>query len=65
MFSILKPGRDPALPSSYRLKDLLDTISKFFEKSLLSRILCELSRSGLLREEQFVFRTNTAQHYFR
>jgi hypothetical protein len=37
--SILKPGKDPALPSSYSPISLLDTIGKLFKKILLSRIL--------------------------
>jgi hypothetical protein len=41
--SILKPGKDPSLPSSYRPICLLDTIGKLFEKILLSRILSEVS----------------------
>jgi len=36
VFSILKPGKDPALPSSYRPVSLLDTTGKLFEKILLS-----------------------------
>ena len=48
VFSVLKPMKDPALPSSYRPISLLDTIGK-----LLSRILCEVSGRGLLRNEQF------------
>jgi hypothetical protein len=56
VFSILKPGKDPALPSSYRPVSLLDTIGKLFEKILLSRILHEVSGRGLLRDEQFGFR---------
>jgi hypothetical protein len=52
----LKPGKDPALPSSYRPISLLDTIGKVFEKILLSRILSEVSGCGLLRDEQFGFR---------
>jgi len=32
--SILKPGKDPALPSSYRSISLLNTIGKLFEKIL-------------------------------
>jgi hypothetical protein len=39
VFSILKPGEDTALPSSYRPISLLDTIGKLFEKILLYRIL--------------------------
>jgi hypothetical protein len=38
VISILKPGKDPALPSFYRPISLLDTIGKMFEKILLTRI---------------------------
>jgi hypothetical protein len=54
--SILKPEKDPALPSSYRPISLLDTIGKIFEKILLARILYEVSDRGLLLNEQFGFR---------
>jgi hypothetical protein len=56
VISILKPGKNPALPSSYRPINLLDTIVKIFEKILLARILHEVSERGLLRDEQFGFR---------
>jgi len=56
VISILKPGKDPALPSSYRPITLLDTIRKLFEKTLLARILHEVNVRGLLRDEQFGFR---------
>jgi hypothetical protein len=56
VISILKPGKDPALPSSYRPISLLDTIGKVFEKILLSRILSEVSQRGILHFEQFGFR---------
>ena len=42
VISVLKPGKDPALPSSYRPISLLDTIGKLFEKILLARILSEV-----------------------
>jgi hypothetical protein len=45
---ILKPGKDPALPSSYRAISLLDTIGKLFEMILLARILREVSEYGLM-----------------
>ena len=56
LLSILKPGKDQALPLSYRPISLLDTIEKLFEKIQLSKILCEMSRRGLLLDEQFGFR---------
>jgi len=54
--SILKPGKDPALPSSYRPISLLDSIGKLFEKIILAKILHEVSERGLMRDEQFGFR---------
>ena len=43
MIAILKPGKDPALPSYYRPISLLDTIGKLFEKVLLAKILHAVS----------------------
>ena len=54
---ILKPGKDPALLSSYGPINLLDTIGKFFGKILLARIQFAVSEHGLMRDEQFGFRT--------
>jgi hypothetical protein len=56
VISILKPGKDPAQPSSYRPISLLDTVGKLFEKILLIRILHQVGECGLLRNEQFGFR---------
>jgi hypothetical protein len=56
MISILKPGKDPALPSSHRPISLLDTIGKLFEKILLARILHEVNEHGLVRDDRFGFR---------
>jgi hypothetical protein len=58
MISVLKPGRDPALPSYYRANSLLDTIGNgnLFEKILLARFLHEVNVRGLMRDEQFGFR---------
>jgi hypothetical protein len=53
--SILKAGKDPTLPSSYRPIRLLDTYGKFFEKILLARVLQEEKDHGLLRNKQFGF----------
>jgi len=56
VISIHKPGKDPALPSSYQPISLLDTIGKLFEKILLTRIQFEVSGCGLMRDKQFGFR---------
>jgi hypothetical protein len=48
---ILKPGKDPTLPSSYRPVSFLDTVGKLFEK-----ILREVEARRILRDEQFGFR---------
>jgi hypothetical protein len=56
VISILKPGKDPELPSSFRPISLLDVIGELFEKILLARILHEVSVRGLTRDEQFGFR---------
>jgi len=52
---ILKPGKDPTLPSSYRPISLLDTIGKLFEKILLARILHVVNERGLMLDEKFGF----------
>jgi hypothetical protein len=67
VISILKPGKDPALPSSYRPISLLDVIGQLFEKILLARILREVSERGLMRDEQFGFRLghSTSLHLAR
>ena len=51
VISILKPGKDPALPASYRPLSLLDTIGKLFQKILLTWILHEVSVLCLMRDE--------------
>jgi len=56
VISILKPGKDLALPSFYRPISLLDTIGKIFEKILLARILHEVIVCGRMRGEHFGFR---------
>jgi len=64
MFSILKPGKDPALPSSYRPQSLLETTGKSFEKIILTRIIHEVSGYGLLLNVQYGFirKHSTALH---
>jgi hypothetical protein len=59
--SILKPGKDPTLPSFYRPTGLLDTVDKLFEKILLARVLWEINERGLLRDEHFGFDPGTAR----
>jgi hypothetical protein len=44
--SILKPGKDPVLPSSYRPISLFQAVGKLFEKILLARVLREISERG-------------------
>jgi hypothetical protein len=56
VISIHKPGKDPALPSSYRPIRLLDTDGNLFDKILLAMILHEVNLRGLMRDEQFGFR---------
>ena len=56
VISLLEPGKDLTLPSSYRLISPLDTVGKLFEKILFSRIMAEINSRGLLRDEQFEFR---------
>jgi len=46
--SILKPGNEPALPSSYQPISPLDAIGMQFENILLARILHEVSERGLM-----------------
>jgi len=56
VISVLKPGKDPVLPSSYRPISPYDTIGKLFEKILLVRILHEVSERGMMQDGQFGFR---------
>jgi hypothetical protein len=60
VISVLKPGKDPALPKSYRPISLLDSIGKLFQKILLGRILHQVSDRGLIRDEQFGFSTQAS-----
>jgi hypothetical protein len=56
VISILKPGKDPAKPTSFQPISLLDTNGKLLEKILLTRIIHKVGGCGLLQDEQFGFR---------
>jgi hypothetical protein len=54
--SILKPGKDPALPSSHRPLVSWTRLAKYLRRSYeLTTILHEVSDHGLLRDEQCRF----------
>ena len=53
---VLKPGKDPSVPKSYRPISLLSALSKLFEKSIQSRVLTFANDNGVFLEEQFGFR---------
>ncbi|GBM42784.1 RNA-directed DNA polymerase from mobile element jockey, partial [Araneus ventricosus] len=55
---ILKPGKDPTDPVSYRPISLLPSISKIGEHILLSRLNDHLDVNNILMPEQFGFRKN-------
>jgi hypothetical protein len=64
---IIKPGKYPALPSSYQTISLLDTIGKLFENILLTGTFHLVLESNLMGNEQFGFkpRHNTSLHLAR
>lgn len=53
---ILKPGKDPTLPSSYRPISLLSAVSKLFERVILYRLENYISENNILPPVQFGFR---------
>lgn len=55
---ILKPGKDPTSPSSYRPISLLSSISKIFERLILNRVLEHIEMNRIIPNEQFGFRKN-------
>ncbi|GBO39452.1 RNA-directed DNA polymerase from mobile element jockey [Araneus ventricosus] len=55
---ILKPGKDPTDPVSYRPISLLPSISKIAEHIILSRLNEFLEENNILMPEQFGFRKN-------
>ncbi|GBN95212.1 RNA-directed DNA polymerase from mobile element jockey [Araneus ventricosus] len=55
---ILKPGKDPTQPTSYRPISLLSAISKIAEHIILDRLQTHLETNNILCPEQFGFRKN-------
>ncbi|GBO21206.1 RNA-directed DNA polymerase from mobile element jockey, partial [Araneus ventricosus] len=55
---ILKPGKDPTVPDSYRPISLLPTFSKIAEHFILIRLNEHLEVNNVLIPEQFGFRKN-------
>lgn len=53
---ILKPGKDPSVPTSYRPITLLSAISKIFERLILERLLLHIDQHHIIAPEQFGFR---------
>lgn len=64
---ILKPGKDPTSPKSYRPISLLSALSKLFERVILNRVQDHVSTNNILPPEQFGFRKghSTAHQLFR
>ena len=55
---ILKPGKDPTDPASYRPISLLEILAKIFEGILNARLMNHLEDNDLLPTMQFGFRRN-------
>ena len=53
---ILKPGKDPTDPKSYRPITLLEILGKIFERILSSRLRRHLEENSLITSKQFGFR---------
>lgn len=53
---ILKPGKDPTSPASYRPISLLSAVSKIFERLILQRLMEHVEENHTIVPEQFGFR---------
>jgi len=54
---IEKPGKDKTNPESYRPISLLTSLSKFFEKTIHTRLLDYLNTTDIIPKFMFGFRT--------
>ena len=61
---ILKPGKDPLLPGSYRPISLLSCLSKLMEKMVYDRLIYILETRNLLSPTQFGFRIRRCTERF-
>ena len=59
---ILKPGKDPTDPASYRPISLLEILAKILEGILNARLIMHLEDNDLLPTMQFGFRRNRSTH---
>jgi hypothetical protein len=55
--AIPKPGKDSSDPASYRPISLLCSLSKIFERIILTRVLDYTVMNGVLPDFQFGFRS--------
>lgn len=53
---VIKPGKNPEDPKSYRPISLLPIISKVMERLILSRLMAIINMKGLIPNHQFGFR---------
>lgn len=53
---ILKPGKDPTLPKSYRPITLLSAVSKILERLILQRLMVHVEQQQVIMPQQFGFR---------
>lgn len=56
VIAIHKPGKPPSSPSSYRPISLLSSISKVFERIILTRLKCHLEENNIIPDHQHGFR---------
>ena len=55
---VLKPGKDPNLPQSYRPIALTSCVCKLYERMVNARLVWYLESKSLLSNRQFGFRKN-------